>query len=304
MKKKIISIIIPVFNNIEYTKHCLSNLKNNIIQNESITNRYHIVVVDDGSKDGTGEYITENYPEIHLITGNGNLWWSGGINKGIKYSLQNINSDYVLWWNNDIRADKDYLVNLVEIIDKENNFSILIGSKVFILNKNLIWGMGGFFDANTGVKHMCAELKPDDPSLNNPISVDWFPGMGTTIHKSVFEKIGYLDEKSFPQYHGDSDFTFRAKKNGFELIAFPQLIIYNDTRNTGMLHGGSIRNLLKSMTTIKSNYNISRDIKFYRKHATSNRAYIQLVIKYFRYVGGFIKWKVFNFFNLKKSDNR
>ena len=74
----------------------------------------------------------------------------------------------------------------------------------------------------------------DSELLNEKIECDWLPGMGTVTHKSVYEKIGMLDEIRFPQYHGDSDFTLRAKKRGYKIIVYPDLKIYNDNRNTGI----------------------------------------------------------------------
>ncbi len=101
-----------------------------------------------------------------------------------------------------------------------------------------------------------------------------------------------LDEKSFPQYHGDSDFTFRAKKIGYKIIVNPVLKIYNDTLHSGIRHNESSKRLMQSLFSIKSNYNISKDYLFYKKHSESTIAYSVLINKYFKYIGGFIKWKL------------
>ena len=161
--------------------------------------------------------------------------------------------------------------------------------------------MGGKFNPSNGRRHMYGEQEEDSDAYHEPIEVDWFPGMGTLVHRNVYEKIGSLDEKNFPQYHGDSDYTFRAKKAGFRLVAFPQLIIYNDNTNTGLKHGGNAGGLIKSLTSIKSNYNLKKDIVFYRKHTNSPLAYFLLFNKYFRYTGGFYKWKILNALGIKKN---
>ena len=299
--KLLISIIIPVFNGINFTKACLKSIYTLISTSELSDNDFNVIVIDDGSKDGTAQWIRDNYPSVCLIYGDGNLWWSGGINKGVIYAIKDLNSDYILWWNNDIKPADDFFIQVAKLI-KENNNHVIIGSKVLSLNGDLIWGMGGNFNPRNGSRYMYGEQQRDSLTFRKPLEVDWLPGMGTIIHRDVFDKIGLVDEKNFPQYHGDSDFTYRAKKAGFKLIAFPELVIYNDTTNTGLIHQGSFSNLYKSLTDIKSNFNIKKDIKFFRKHASSSLAYLFLIKKYFRYIGGFFKWKILNFFGVKKHD--
>lgn len=300
--RKIIAIIIPVFNNINYTKTCLETLYRLLSGITSKDDEFIIVVVDDGSKDGTARLIKDNYPMVHLLYGNGSLWWSGGINKGVEYALNTLNAGYILWWNNDIQPADDYFEQLIKLIES-NEGDIIIGSKIFILNQNKIWGMGGKFNPLTGRRFMYGEQQEDCDYYAEPLEVDWFPGMGTLLPRKVFEKIGMLDEENFPQYHGDSDYTFRARREGFKLIAFPQLIIYNDNANTGLKHKGKSDNLYKTLISIKSNYNLNKDILFYRKHANSPLAYFLLFNKYFRYIGGFYKWKILNMLGISKSEN-
>lgn len=300
--RKIITIIIPVFNGLKYTKSCLFTLNRLLSGITANDIEFEIVVVNDGSSDGTAEWIRDNYLPVHLLHGNGSLWWSGGINKGVDFALNTLNTEYILWWNNDIQPAADYFEQLIKLIDSID-VNIIIGSKIFILNENKIWGMGGKFNPHNGRRFMYGEQQKDNDDYGRPIFVDWFPGMGTLLHRKVFDKIGLLDEKNFPQYHGDSDFTFRARKAGFKLIAFPQLVIYNDNTNTGLKHGGKSDDLYKSLTSIKSNFNLNKDILFYKKHSSSPLAYFLLFNKYFRYVGGFYKWKILNAFGISKSEN-
>ena len=296
-----LAILIPVFNGIEYTKKCLESLKYQISKAVSDDFSVDVVVCDDGSKDGTADWIKKNTPWVHLVFGDGNLWWSGGINKGTEYALKKLNADYLLWWNNDILAKDNYFIELKRILLGEGQ-NVIPGSKIFFKDAtNIIWSMGGYFNPKNGEKHMIARDKPDDESYLKPREVDWFPGMGTSFHKSVFEKCGMLDEVNFPQYHGDLDFTYRAKLAGYTLITFPQLIIYNDTTNTGRLHDNSFKQLFKSLSDQKSLYNLRKDLLLYRKYTTSVLAYKTLFIKYFKYIGGFFKWQLLQLFGKRKK---
>ena len=160
--------------------------------------------------------------------------------------------------------------------------------------------MGGLFDAFTGKKSMVGTGLQDNECFQKAIEVDWLPGMGTVTHYSVYKKIGMLDEKIFPQYHGDSDFTLRAKQNGYKIVVYPSLKIYNDNSHSGLRHQESLRGLVKSLFSIKSNYNIKKDIKFYNRYSRSYRAYFFLFRRYFKYIVGFFKWKFLGTFGVKK----
>lgn len=296
-----IAILIPVFNGLNFTTKCLSGIDQQLHGLKDDSNIFKIIVIDDGSTDGTGEWILENYPNIELLRGDGNLWWSGGINKGCHHAMDNLGCDYVLWWNNDIRADNNYFRNLLNIV-KETSAGTIVGSKIYFADQpDLIWSMGGIFNSKSGYKRMTGYKERDSGEFNKVVSADWLPGMGTLIHRSVFEKIGFVNEKDFPQYHGDSDFTYRAKLSGFEIIVNPALKIWNDKSKSGIQHNNNTRKFFQSLFSIRSNNHIGKDVLFYRKYATSPFAYSQIIKKYFLYIGGFIKWKALSLIGVEKK---
>ena len=122
-----------------------------------------------------------------------------------------------------------------------------------------------------------------------------------TISAGVPGKIGYWNDKDFPQYHGDSDFTYRAKLAGFDIVVFPQLRLWNDTSNTGLSHQGSLKVLIRLLSDIKSNYNLKKNLRFYRKYATSMMAYSSLIRSYYMLFGGFFKWKFLSLIGVRKE---
>lgn len=293
-----IAVIIPVYNNLKFTINCLSGLysmRNQLDDRE----RVKIIVVNDGSTDATNEWVTNSFPETVLLQGDGSLWWSGAINMGITHAKDVLNAEYILWWNNDITPADNYLSELLNIIDTQK--PIIGGSKIYYAAKrNLIWSMGGVFDTHNGKKYMIGMNETDNDQYKDPIEVDWLPGMGTFIHASVFDKIGLVDNEDFPQYHGDSDFTFRAKLAGMKIVVYPSLKIWNDKSNSGLMHQNDYKLLIRSLKDIKSNYHFSKDVNFYRRYATSARAYQTLAYKYCYYIGGFLKWKLLNSIGISK----
>jgi len=295
-----LAIVYPVFNGLQYTQnglHSLFSLQKIDTQNAKI----HVVIVDDGSTDGTYEWIKNNYPQVHLLKGKGNLWWSGGINMAVRYAIDQLECDYIVWWNNDILAKADYFSVLITLL-KHDDINTIIGSKIYHAHlKNTIWSMGGLFDPKSGRKSMIGSAETDSLMYEEITECDWLPGMGTITHKSVYERIGMLDAENFPQYHGDSDFTFRAKKVGYKIIVNPALKIFNDTLHSGIRHRESSRRLIQSLFSIKSNYNIGKDYLFYKKHSESILAYSILIVKYSKYIGGFFKWKWLGMIGIKRN---
>jgi GT2 family glycosyltransferase len=296
---KSLAIIMPVYNGLNFTKRALANLSEAIENVKKDILTISLIVVDDGSTDGTSEFIRKEYPDTIIMKGDGSLWWSGGMNYGARFACDEIRSDYIALWNNDITCKSDYFSILNEIINNSDD-QVIIGSKIYASN-NLVWSMGGFYNPFTGKKTQLGWFMPDDQVFEKTVSVDWLPGMGTILHTDVIRKIGYWDNISFPQYHGDSDFTYRAKLAGYKIIVYPRLKLWNDISNTGIEHKGNLKTLLHSLRHIKSYNNIRIDLLFYKKYAKSPYAYLELLKKYGRLIGGYFKWKVLNFIGINKQ---
>ncbi len=291
------TLIIPVHNHIELTKSALNDLNGKIT---GFTNFiFHVVIVDDGSTDGTSDWIRVHYPDIPVLPGDGNLWWSGGINTGTHYALEILNTDYIILWNNDITFESQYFTRLVKIM-ADTPEDVIIGSKILVYEKpDYIWSMGGYFNPFNGKYGMYSYFKRDE-AISEIKEVDWLPGMGTIIHRNVIQNCGYWNQRDFPQYHGDSDFTYRAKLKGYKIKVFTDLILYNKVKNTGISSKNSFKALITTLTDIRSKSNFQKNYLFYRKYARSPVAYCKLLQSYFRVIFGFFKWKFLGWFGIKK----
>ncbi len=291
------AVIIPVHNHIELTKSALKDL-NEKIPDFSDYN-FHIVIVDDGSTDGTADWIISTHPYVHVLRGDGNLWWSGGINMGVRYAIDALKADYIILWNNDITIEPNYFIQLVKIWSQTDE-NIIIGSKILVHEKpDLIWAMGGYFNPYNGKYGMYSYF---EPNINHaePVEVDWLPGMGTAIHKSVISNIGYWNDKDFPQYHGDSDYTYRAFLKGYKIKVYPDLVIYNKVKNTGIHSNTTLRSLIIMFKDIRSKVNLRRNFLFYKKYAKSPLAYHEFLQTYFKVIFGFIKWRILGLAGIRK----
>jgi len=298
MKK--LSVIIPVHNSLNYTKICLAELTSSFEKHGFDHISIPIVIIDDGSQDGASEWINDHYPFVHLIKGDGNLWWSGAINLGVKYSLSKLKVDYVLLWNNDITPSPDYFNYASQIINSEKNHAILC-SMLYDKNKpDILITTGNFFNRKTGkIVINNWGVRESEANIENQ-QINWFSGNGVLINNEVFKSIGYFDEDNFPQYHGDSDFGLRATIAGYKIIFDSNLKIWNDTSRTGT-HAtkGGLKEFIDAFSSIRSNYNIKKDIKFYSRYVTSKLAYRGLIYKHLIYTLSFIKRQLYTFFRLQ-----
>src|ERR1043165_6485898 len=89
-----VAVVIPVHNGLELTRRCLSTLQ---AQRPA---EFEIIVVDDGSTDATGDFVRANHPEVTVLRGDGNLWWSGATNAGCAHAIER-GADVVVLFTND-----------------------------------------------------------------------------------------------------------------------------------------------------------------------------------------------------------
>ncbi len=224
------AILIPIHNGLETTKKCLQLIvkqTNQVTLFHKETIQFEIIIIDDGSIDNSSEWITNNFQMYGYLRGDGNLWWSGAINLGAKYAIETLNSEFIILWNNDIYANEKYFINLISKITTYPTISIF-GSLVYVDCTNEIHSCGGYFNKVTGRRFTYTSFNVS----NEFKKVDWLPGMGTIIKSDVLKSIGYWDEKKFPQYMGDSDYTLRALKNNFQPYVFYDLVIENNINST------------------------------------------------------------------------
>lgn len=284
------SILIPIYNRLEITKRGLSLLYDALDHyrlNGNNRHEFDVVVIDDGSTDGSSAWIAGHYKEIHLLAGDGNLWWSGATNKGAVFSIEKLNADYLLLWNDDIAPDKDYFLKVEEVFDQYVPADTVIGSRILSKLTGKTWSIGGFFNRRWGRYGMYNEV--DDPT-SLFFECDWLPGMGTFVPTSIIRSSNlYWDDRRFPQYHGDSDFTLRCKENGYAVQTCLSLIIYNESDNAVKPGKDNWKTLWTGLVSMRSNYNFRKRLIFYRLHGTPPTFYWGLGSTYFFYIGSWFK---------------
>lgn len=235
--KTFIYIIVPIHNRKNFTRDCLLSLRKQTFK------KFTIIVVDDGSSDGTIEMIQKKFPEIVLLHGDGNLWWTRATNLGVKYAFEiATRDDYILTMNNDTVVNPAYLETLIECATKHPNS--LIGSialndqeKKIVIDAGvkINWPTAKFNFLSRGLEYKVVIKK--EPFI---IPVDVLSGRGTLIPVKVFQNIGLYDSINLPHYGADYEFSYRAKKNGYNLFVNYKSIVMNKVCYNGIKIEGQL----------------------------------------------------------------
>lgn len=196
--KESVYILIPVYNRKETTLTCLKNLKAG-----GDLQRYHVAIVDDGSTDGTAQAINTLYPEVTVLPGTGDLWWTGAMAQGMQYAY-NQGAEYFFWLNDDCVPEPDALPRLVEFM--RSHPDTIVGPTCYSSTSNSLVREHNAF---RGRKSFAA-----DPG--EVIYADGLSGWCVGIPASVFRKIGPPDIHKFPHYSGDDTYILRATRSGFK----------------------------------------------------------------------------------------
>ena len=270
-----ISIVIPVHNRLAYTRQCLACLREQTYRN------FQIIVVDDGSTDGTDEMIYHEFPAVVVLKGDGNLWWAEATNWGIRYAQAHLDArqeNFVLTLNDDTRVDKNYLQTMINAYQRHK--PCLIGSvSVDSENPDKLEYAGTSMELYTASgRHLAEDYQYKYQELirqKKYVESHSLPGRGTLIPMALFDKIGLFDSVHYVHYMADIEFSLRARKAGCRLIVNAESIVYEYVAATGIQveKGVSFRQFMNGFTSIKSPTNLTVRYNFAIAHSKTKVLY-------------------------------
>lgn len=191
-----IAVLLTCHNRCEKTRKCLSSLY-------AIIKDCSVFLVDDGSTDGTGEMVADEFPMVTVIRGNGDLFWNRGMYTAWKEAIKGT-YDYYLLLNDDIELYPFFYNELMECEALCARPGIIVGITEDIDKKNIIYG---------GTDDKKVLIKPN----NNLQDIYFMNGNVVLVPNAVVEKIGILD----PHYHhdlGDVDYGLVARRNNIKVV--------------------------------------------------------------------------------------
>lgn len=215
-------VLIPVFNRLAHTKVILEGLR----QQKGVT--LQVVVVDDGSTDGTSAFLAQQR-DVITLQGNGQLWWAGAIDLALKFIHPKLaTGDFFLFVNNDTCFDDGYVAALVSA--SQTNGRAVVGCMLrssvppyeFLdmgVRANL-WAMATW--------HITRDLDPEEVQQpRGTYPVDFLPGRGTLYPAEVLGRIGAMRPRLLPHYHADYEYADRARRAGFPLLVTSSAVAYS-----------------------------------------------------------------------------
>lgn len=201
------ALILPVRNRKVCTSNILRQLSTQISQYTN-EHTFKVVVVDDASTDGTSELIAQEFSQVHLVSGDGDLWWTGAIVTGMKYAQQHLAPDYLVWLNDDITLVDDFLARLIQCCQTNFNQKIITGG-IVCDRSHADWIVFGGVIASRPINKI--QQFSDNPVLN----VDTLNGNIVLIPSRLTKEIGLPNVERFRHYGGDYEYICRAKEAGY-----------------------------------------------------------------------------------------
>ena len=253
-----IEVVIPVYNRRAITLRCLELLS------QQANVEFRTTIVDDGSTDGTSEAIRERFPGVNLLRGDGSLWWAGATNLGIRHALQrDLPASHILMLNDDVEFDANYLACMER--HALANPGCLIGSlAVYAKDPNRVFWCG---EGASYRQRRYGYVRRD--GLTGCFPATALPGRGMLVSTAVFTDIGLFDEKNFPQYAADFDFSLRARNAGYKLLCCCDTAVAVNASKTGPGSGyrtDSLGVFLSSFWNLRSPNYLPVLWRFWTKH--------------------------------------
>lgn len=214
--RSLTSVIIPLYNNAEYTKLCVNSLY------DSTDCDFELILVDNASSDETPEYLKElqkRRNNIVVITNKVNLGFPGAVNIGIKVSR----GEYLVIANNDLLFTRGWLERMIELAEHNSQFGIVGPVSNFVSGLQLV--TDAVYKDVPALNKFAAERKKE---FNGDFIL--FPRVAflcTLIKREVIEKLGGLDERFAPGNFEDDDYCLRAQEAGFKTVIAKDVFIHH-----------------------------------------------------------------------------
>lgn len=217
MQKRNIAVLLTCHNRKTKTIACLSSLFRASIPLEY---QIDIFLTDDGSTDGTGNAVKELFPQIHVVRGNGNLFWAGGMRLAWETAMQEKSYDAYLLINDDVELYTGFFMNLLEAeaysLAQTGKAGIYSGATVDEKSERVTYGGSRIKDNKVVVRMqmLAPREQPQKCEITNA-NVLW-------ISKEVVDKIGIFDSR-FTHGIADYDYSLQAYKKKIPVLLAPEI---------------------------------------------------------------------------------
>jgi len=205
-----VAAIVLAYNGREVTLQALRSLRRMTYPS------FDLVVVDNGSTDGSAAAIGGAFPEVALLRAEANLGAAGGANLGIRWALER-GYDYLLLLNNDIEVDPRMLEELVAAAEGDSRIGAVGPKAYYHGDPERIWSAGGRIRFREAVTRERGQGEIDRGQYDRDVEVDYLNGCAVLVRRRAFEEVGLWD----PLFHlavEDADWCLRARRAGYRCL--------------------------------------------------------------------------------------
>jgi len=229
------SVVIPNWNGEKYLPSCLDSLRRQTLS------PLEIIVVDNGSTDGSLALLVRDYPEVQVVALEENRGYAGGVNAGFCAATGAV----LVAFNNDAEADPCWIKELVAALERHPEAGMAT-SRVRLFDRRDHLHTAGDFYGLDGIPGNRGVWQPDGPAYDEEVWVFGAAGVAAAYRRSMLDEIGLLDE-SFGSYLEDIDLSWRAQLAGYRCIYAPRAVVYHMVSATG---GGPLASFFVGRNTI------------------------------------------------------
>lgn len=222
-----VSIIIPVFNKIEFTRKCLEAIVKNTPKES-----YEVIIINNASTDDTRDFLKCLKGDVKIITNDKNLGFARACNQGTRMA----STDYLLFLNNDTEPGKGWLEPLVHILAQDNSVGA-VGSKLLFPDETIQYAGIVVFDDQklpdplVG-RHIYYGESSNLPEANQLRTYQALTAACLLIRKSAFNEVGGFDEGYWNGYE-DVDLCFKLQEKRWKLVYQPESVVIHHESKSG-----------------------------------------------------------------------
>jgi len=216
MLPPLVSVIVVNWNGKAYLEECLNSLRHQTFSD------FEVIVVDNGSTDGSFEYLQSHSPEFGRLLRNAeNVGFARGNNQGIRVAK----GKYIALLNNDARADSHWLEELVRAAE-ENGRVGMLASKIYLHGSSKIIDNVGHLIYRDGLNRGRGRLEVDRGQFDKKEEVLFPSGCAALYRREMLEEIGLFDEDFFA-YGDDTDIGLKGRLAGWKCLYVPEAIVHH-----------------------------------------------------------------------------
>lgn len=237
---KTVAVVVPNWNGKSVLKPCLDSLL-------AQTQPHRLIVVENGSTDGSLEFLQQNYPQVELVVNKANRGFAGGVNDGIHRAMER-GYEYVALFNNDAVAEPDWLEKLVDFLQANKEYGIAT-CKLVTEDKKHLDSTGECY-TNWGLPFPRGRSEAISDKYDERPDVFGASGGASLYRVAMLQEIGLFDEDFFA-YYEDVDISWRAQLAAWRVRYVPEAVAYHQIGATsGKIKGFTTYQTLKNLPLV------------------------------------------------------